>query len=202
MTATSSLARSGQRIWNWDSFRVVFREDYWYLEHFWHQLGNSFYMASATMVLTVLIGFAGQLRVGAHALATRLAGQQHRAADLYPAGIIPADPVRASDAIYGLTDSLWAVIAAEVTFATPYAILVLQRYGRLIPLELDEAASVDGATPVQMYFRIYLPLMAPALAAVGIYALLLAWNEYLYQYPADQLARNATVAVGDEPVLR
>ena len=40
--------------------------------------------------------------------------------------------------VYGLTDSLWAVIAAEVTFATPYAILILQRYGKLIPLELDE----------------------------------------------------------------
>jgi ABC-type Fe3+ transport system permease subunit len=69
--------------WNWDSFRVVFEEDYWYLEHFWHQLGNS---------------FTGQLRVGAHALATRLAGQQHRVADLYTAGSVSADPVRASDA--------------------------------------------------------------------------------------------------------
>jgi ABC-type maltose transport system permease subunit len=73
--------------------------------------------------------------------------------------------------VYGLTDSLWSVIAAEVTFATPYAILVLNGYGRLIPLELDESAKVDGATPVQMYFRIYLPLMAPALVALvlGIY---------------------------------
>ena len=41
--------------WNWDSFRVVLEQDYWYLEDFWHQLGNSFYMAIATMVLTVLV---------------------------------------------------------------------------------------------------------------------------------------------------
>jgi multiple sugar transport system permease protein len=97
--------------------------------------------------------------------------------------------------VYGLSDSLWAVVAAEVTFATPYAILVLNGYGKLIPLELDESAKVDGATPVQMYFRIYLPLMAPALVAVGVYALLLAWNEYQYQYLLISSSRNATVAV-------
>ena len=69
-----------------------------------------------------------------------------------------------------------------VTFATPYAMFIFQQYGRSIPIELDESARIDGASPVQIYFRIYLPLMAPALVAVGTYALLLAWNEYLYQF--------------------
>ena len=46
-----------------------------------------------------------------------------------------------------------------------------------------------------MYLHIYLPLMAPALAAVGTYALLLAWNEYLYQFLLLSSARNMTVAV-------
>jgi multiple sugar transport system permease protein len=73
------------------------------------------------------------------------------------------------------------VIAVQVTFATPFAILILQLYARLIPVELDDMARVDGATALQMYARIYLPLMAPALAVVAIYALLLAWNDYLYQ---------------------
>jgi len=82
---------------------------------------------------------------------------------------------------YGLADSLWAVIAAQVTFATPFAILILQLYARLIPVELDDMARVDGATALQMYARIYPPLMTPALAVVAIYALLLAWNDYLYQ---------------------
>ena len=52
--------------------------------------------------------------------------------------------------IYGLSDNLWAVIAAQVTFATPFAILILQQYGNLIPLELDEAARVDGASALQV----------------------------------------------------
>jgi multiple sugar transport system permease protein len=96
---------------------------------------------------------------------------------------------------YGMVDSLWSVIAAMVTFATPYAILVLHQYAKLIPMELDESAKIDGATPIQIYWRIYLPLMAPALVAVGVYALMLAWNDYIYQFLLLSSTRNMTVAV-------
>ncbi len=181
--------------WNWDSFRVVWEEDYWYLENFWRQLGNSTYMAITTMVLTVaiasLVSFAlGRMRLRKGWIITDIALLTYAIPSAFL--VIPFVHLMR---LYGLTDSLWSVIAAEVTFATPYAILILHGYGRLIPLELDESAKVDGATPLQMYLRIYLPLMAPALVAVGIYALLLAWNEYLYQYLLITSTRNATVAV-------
>jgi len=181
--------------WNWDSFRVVWEEDYWYLENFWHQLGNSTYMAITTMVLTVLIAslvsFAlGRMRLRRGWIVTDIALLTYAIPSAFL--VIPFVHLMR---LYGLTDSLWSVIAAEVTFATPYAILILHGYGKLIPLELDESAKVDGATPLQLYLRIYLPLMAPALVAVGIYALLLAWNEYLYQYLLITSTRNATVAV-------
>ncbi len=96
---------------------------------------------------------------------------------------------------YGLANDLWSVIAAEVTFATPYAVFIFQQYGVSIPIELDEAARIDGASPIQVYLYIYLPLMAPALVAVGTYALLLAWNEYLYQFLLLSSKRNMTVPV-------
>jgi multiple sugar transport system permease protein len=96
--------------------------------------------------------------------------------------------------IYGLSESLWAVVAAEVVFATPYAILILNQYGKLIPMELDESAKIDGASPWQIFLRIYVPLMAPALVAVGVYALLLAWNEYLYQNVLLSSSPDMTVA--------
>jgi multiple sugar transport system permease protein len=96
--------------------------------------------------------------------------------------------------VYGLSDSLWGVAAVEVTFAAPYAILILHQYGKLIPLELDDAAKIDGATPWQIYCRIYMPLMTPALVAVGLFAFLLSWNEYLYQFMLLTSTRNMTVA--------
>ena len=83
-----------------------------------------------------------------------------------------------------------------VTFATPYAIFIFQQYGTSIPIELDESARIDGASPFQIYCKIYLPLMAPALVAVGTYALLLAWNEYLYQFLLLSAKRSMTRAGG------
>ncbi len=96
---------------------------------------------------------------------------------------------------YGLANNPWSVIAALVAFATPYAIFVFQEYGRSIPIEVDESARIDGASPLQIYLRIYLPLMAPALVAVGTYALLLAWNEYLYQFLLLSSKSSMTVPV-------
>ena len=97
--------------------------------------------------------------------------------------------------IYGLSNNLWSVILAMTTFATPYAIFIFSQYGKSIPMELDKSARIDGANPLQIYFRIYLPLMAPALVAVGTYALLLAWNEYLYNFLMLSTPQSMTVAV-------
>ncbi len=180
---------------DFSSFRSVWTEDYWLLDHFWHQFGNSIYMSVATMALTVLIGslasFAlGRMRLRKGWIVTDFALLTY----VLPTAFLAIPFVRIMH-LYGLSDSLWAVIAAEVTFATPYAILILNQYGKLIPMELDELAKVDGASPLQVYLRIYVPLMAPALVAVGVYALLLAWNEYIYQFLLLSSTRNMTVAV-------
>jgi multiple sugar transport system permease protein len=181
-----------------NSFRGVLTQDYWYLEHFWQQLGNSFYVGLLTMVLTVLIASLASFAVGRMRL-IRARALINAALLTYivPASLL-AIPFTRVAVRYGLTDSLWAVIAAEVMFAAPFAILVLQQYGTIIPIELDEAARIDGASPLQIYQHIYLPLMAPALAAVGTFALLLAWGEYLYQYLLLSSARNWTIAVAIE----
>jgi multiple sugar transport system permease protein len=177
-----------------EGFRAVVTQEARYLEHFWHQFGNSLYIGLLTMVLTVLIGslasFAvSRMRLSKGSLLTNAALLTYA----IPASFLIVPYFRIMHS-YGLSDNLWAVIAAQVTFATPFAILILQLYARLIPFELDDAARVDGASAFQVYLRIYLPLMAPALAVVAIYALLLAWNDYLY--PAVLLAvRNMTVAV-------
>ena len=83
---------------------------------------------------------------------------------------------------YGLLNNQWALILAMVTIASPYCIWVLKQASDKLPWELDEAARMDGATPLQLFRLVYLPLMVPSLVAVGTYSLLLAWNEYLYAF--------------------
>jgi len=165
-----------------ESFRIVWTEGFWYLEHFWHQFGNSFYVGLATMFLTLLIGSLAAFTVGRMRLRNGwLLTNAALLTYVIPASFL-AIPFYRIMQLYGLGNNIWAVIAAEVTFATPYAIFIFSQYGKSIPMELDESARIDGASPLQVYLRIYLPLMAPALVAVGTYALLLAWNEYLYQF--------------------
>ena len=180
---------------DFSSFKSVWTEDYWLLEHFWQRFGNSIYLGVATMLLTVLIGSLasfslGRMRLRKGWMVTDFALLTYVLPTTFL--VIPFVHIMHQ---YGMVDSLWSVIAAMVAFATPYAILILHQYGKLIPMELDESAKIDGASPWQIYLRIYLPLMAPALVAVGVYALLLSWNEYIYQFLLLSSTRNTTVAV-------
>jgi multiple sugar transport system permease protein len=177
-----------------EGFRAVVTQEARYLEDFWHQFGNSLYIGLLTMLLTVLVGslasFAvSRMRLSKGSLLTNAALLTYA----IPASFLIVPYYRIMHG-YGLSNNLWAVIAAQVTFATPFAILILQLYASLIPLELDDAARVDGASAVQLYLRIYLPLMTPALAVVAVYALLLAWNDYLYQSVLLSV-RNMTVSM-------
>ena len=181
-----------------DVLRDLWNADEEDVRDIWPAFGNSIYIGVAVMTLTVLIA----------SLASFAVGRMRLTKDWTLSGValltyaIPAStliiPFLRIMHIYGLTDNLWAVIAAEVAFATPYAILVLQYYAKLVPSELDDAARIDGASATQLYLRIYLPLMAPALAAVGTYALLFAWNDYFYQYMLLQSEKHTTVAMALE----
>ncbi|MBI3516323.1 MAG: carbohydrate ABC transporter permease [Proteobacteria bacterium] len=177
------------------SFHVVWTQGFWYLERFWHQFGNSFFIGLMTMFLVLLIGTLagftiGRMRIRHGWLLTNAALLTY----VIPASFL-AIPFYRIMQIYGMSDNPWSVIAAMVTFATPYAIFIFLQYAKSIPLELDESARIDGASPLQVYLRIYLPLMAPALVAVGTYALLLAWNEYLYQFLLLSSKDSMTVSV-------
>jgi multiple sugar transport system permease protein len=186
---------------SFDSFRVIWTQGHWYLEHFWHQFGNSIFLGVATMVLTVLIGSLASFAIGRMQLRRgRLIGDVALLTYILPTAILIIPFVHIMH-VYGLADSLWAVVAAYVGFATPYAVLILHQYGKLLPMELDECARIDGASPVQIYLRIYMPLMTPALAVVGVYALLLAWNDYLYQFMLLSSTRNMTVAAAIDQFL-
>lgn len=178
-----------------ESYWLVVTQGYWYLKYFWHQFGNSLFLGAMTVVFTLAIAslasFAiGRLRFRHGWLVSNAALLTY----LIPSTFLAIPYCRLMQD-YGLQNNLWAVIAALVAFATPYAIFIFHQYGRSIPRELDDAARIDGASPAQIYFHVYLPLMAPALVAVGTFALLLAWNEFLYQFLLLSSEKSMTVPV-------
>ena len=175
----------------WD----ILTQNYWYVQHFWHEMGNSLYLGVATALLVLAIGTLTSFVIAR----MRIRGAWVISNAALLTYVIPmsflAIPFYRVMQNYGLGDNLWAVIFVEVTFATPYAIFIFTEYSASIPAALDEAARIDGASPWGIYWRIYLPLMAPAMVAVGTYALLLAWNEYLYLYLLLSSPGNMTVPV-------
>lgn len=177
------------------NFGVVFRQEHFFLHHFWSQLWVSLFIAIATGVLTLVIAVTAAFAI------SRLKVKGGRAvmnAALFtyfiPAAFL-AVPMYKAMSTYGLLGSQWSLILAMVTLASPYAIWVLKQASDKLPFELDEAARIDGASPMQLFRLVYLPLIAPSMVAIGIYALLLAWNEYLYAFLLLQNDKNVTLAV-------
>lgn len=164
------------------NFDVVFQQKHFYLNHFWLQLGNSLMIAISVGVITLFIAtcaaFAiSRLRVKGGRTVLNMALFTY----FIPAAFL-AVPMYKTMAVYGLLNNRWSMILAMVTIASPYCIWVLKQASDKLPWELDEAARIDGASPLQLFRMVYLPLMVPSLVAVGTYSLLLAWNEYLYGF--------------------
>src|SRR5262249_6713298 len=82
----------------------------------------------------------------------------------------------------GLRDSLAGLVLAHLTFSVPFAAWLLMGYFRSIPVELEEAAMVDGASRLTALLRIVLPLSGPAIVVVAVFAFTLSWNEFLYAF--------------------
>ena len=178
-----------------NNFAVVLQQKHYYLNHFWRQLSNSLVIAVATGAITLFIAtcaaFAiSRLKVRGGRIVMNLALFTY----FIPAAFL-AVPMYRTMGLYGLLNSQWALILAMVTLASPYAIWVLKQGSDTLPEELDEAAYVDGASALQLFRLVYLPLMVPSLVAVGTYALLLARNEYLYAFLLLSKDTEVTLAV-------
>ena len=177
------------------NFSIVFKKQHFYLDHFWTQLGNSLFIAITVAALTLFIATAAafsisRLKVRGGRTVMNLALFTY----FIPAAFL-AVPMYKTMGNYGLLNNQWALILAMVTIASPYCIWVLKQASDKLPWELDEAARMDGATPLQLFRLVYLPLMVPSLVAVGTYALLLAWNEYLYAFLLLSKDDSVTLAV-------
>jgi ABC-type glycerol-3-phosphate transport system permease component len=96
----------------------------------------------------------------------------------------------------GLVDRLHALIIVDVTLAAPFAVWMLQAFFQTIPQELEEAAALDGATRLGILVRIMLPLAAPGVASIAIFAFISSWTEYVFASILIISEAHRTVPVG------
>lgn len=95
----------------------------------------------------------------------------------------------------GLMNSRVGLVIVYLSFSVPYAIWLLVGFFQTVPLEIEEAARVDGANKLQVFGQVVLPIVAPGLVAVAIYTFINAWNEFLYSLILMNSSDKMTVAV-------
>ena len=95
-----------------------------------------------------------------------------------------------------LYDSMWGLILTYLTFSLPYAVIMMNGYLDTIPKDFDEAATIDGCTPIGVLFKVLLPVAAPGIISTAVYTFLLAWNEFLFALALTRSIEMRTVPVG------
>ena len=157
---------------------------------------NSSAIAVLTMVLTVTLSV-----MAAYALyrldfpGRRLLTRMILATYIFP-GILLLIPLYGMMSQLRLVDTICAFVIINVTFAAPFAVWMLQAFFQGVPYEVEEAAALDGASRVTVILRIFLPLTAPGIASIAIYAFITSWTEYMFASVLILSDANRTLPVG------
>ena len=176
---------------SWDSYRSLLE-----LTDYPSQFANSLIVAVATVVVTmacsILIAYALtrlKFRGKTAIVAAMLFGY------MFPP-LMLAIPMFSLFNAVGLTDSLFALVGAHLAIARPLGAWLLWGFFKTMPLELEEAAMVDGCSRLQAFLRIVLPLSMPGLITVAIFSFLLSWGDYVFGLILIMSDENKTLPVG------
>lgn len=143
-------------------------------------LTNSFVVALSTAAVTTVIAFAGAY--GLYRLqipfGNKIAGLV-LLAYMIP-GTLLLVPIYQMFARLGIVDTQLALVLVNVAFAAPFCTWLLRGFLESIPRDLDEAAAMDGCGPVRTMVSVVLPLMAPGITTIAVYAFVYSWTEFVF----------------------
>jgi multiple sugar transport system permease protein len=195
--------KSNEELYNYKDFNPFWVQSPT-LEHINRLLFHTDYPQWLTITMTVAV-VATAVSLFASVLAAyaiqrlRFKGGQYVGLAIYLAYLVPPSilfiPLATMVFKFGLYDSPMALILTYPTFLIPFCTWLLIGYFKSIPYELEECALIDGATRLQILWKITLPLAVPGLISAGIFAFTLSWNEFIYALAFIQSVENKTVPV-------
>jgi trehalose/maltose transport system permease protein len=162
---------------NWQNYRDVLSQG-----AFPRNIANSVLVATLTVACALLLGVTASYA---------LARVQFRGRTLLLLTILAVSMFPQIAVLAGL----FALILSYTIFTLPFTVWVLTTFMRDLPVEIEEAAIVDGATPWQIISRVFLPLMWPAMVTTGLLAFIGAWNEFLFALTFTSSSTTRTVPV-------
>lgn len=164
---------------------------------FQRALINSAFVSIVTVLLSLMLGAFGAYALGR----LKFRGRSIVLYTILSMTMFPAIAILGSlftmVRALGIYNTPWALILTYLTFTLPFTVWVLTNFFKSLPLELEQAAYVDGASTFQTFYMILLPLTAPGLVTTGLLAFINAWNEFLYAltFTVSDTARTAPVAL-------
>ena len=158
---------------------------------------NSFVIAMMTTIVAVTIS-----SMASYALARlNFRGKGVILASILAISMFPSismiSPIYLTISQLGLRNTWWGLLIPYLSFAMPLSVWYLTTFFRTIPYELEEAAKVDGCTPLQALVKVIIPLVLPGTFTTAILIFIQAWNEYLFSLTinTDDLSRTVTVGI-------
>mgnify|MGYP000968892197 CR=1 FL=1 len=174
----------------WKNYVDVFRG-----RPFALNIWNSVVVAGTATALSLVVGsFAAYALARLKFRGRDLILSMVLAVSMFP-GIAIVSPLYLSFSRLGLVNTKMALILPYITFSMPLTIWTLTAFFRELPMELEEAAKVDGCTPIQAFTKVIVPLSAPGVFTCAILVFIFAWNEFLFARTFMNNARSYTVPV-------
>jgi multiple sugar transport system permease protein len=163
---------------DWEHFRLVLVES-----NFLLYMRNSAVVATSVTLATLIVAtMAGYSFSRFQQLpGITLAGVGMIVGQMIP-GVLLIVPLYITMKTLGLLDTRWSLILTYTTFTVPLSTLMLKGFFDQVPVEVEEAAQIDGCRPTHVLWRIVLPLAVPGLMTTALYAFVQAWNEFLFGY--------------------
>lgn len=157
------------------NYAAVFRE-----QPFARNIFNSVFVAVVVVVLSLGLGVTAAFALGrVHFRGRGALLLTVLSVSMFPQVAVLSGMFELIRAL-GVYNSLTGLILANLILTLPFTVWVLTTFMRELPKELEEAAYVDGATPLIVVRKVFLPIMGPALATTGLLAFIAAWNEFLF----------------------
>ncbi len=164
------------------NYRKIFGQ-----QKFQHYLWNSLWIGIATALICLAIGSLcaysiARYRTGGTGLSLTILGTQMLppVALIIPMYLIIRNRIDIFGHQFSMIDRGWTLVLVYMSFNLPFVVWILIGFFQSIPEEIEEAARVDGAGPFQAFRQIVLPVSLPGLLAAGVFAFVLAWNEFLF----------------------
>jgi len=158
---------------------------------------NSIFIASATVIFALFLAVTASYALArVHFRGRALLLMTILGVSMFPQIAVLAGLFELIRAL-GIYNTPWALILSYTIFTLPFTVWVLTTFMRGLPIEIEEAAIVDGATPWIIVTRVFLPLLWPALVTTGLLAFIGAWNEFLFAltFTANSETRTVPVAI-------